>query len=127
DDAGLYLRGDTAAQRANGPSGRSYSMVLVFNPLNPVTRSIKQPGLMMVGSLLLPVITLVVGGLFCFLITRHITSPLLRVLSAAASIAQGHLETRVSPALGRRRDEIADLGRDFDRMTERIESLLAGH
>ena len=44
----------------------------------------------------------------------------------AGSIAEGRLDTRVGPALGHRSDEIADLARDFDRMAERIESLLAG-
>jgi signal transduction histidine kinase len=31
---------------------------------------------------------------------------------------------RVAPAVGRRRDELADLARDFDRMAERIEALM---
>jgi len=46
--------------------------------------------------------------------------------AAAGSIADGHLETRVSPDVTGRRDEVADLGRDFDRMAGRIESLVAG-
>jgi signal transduction histidine kinase len=64
--------------------------------------------------------------LFCFLITRHITMPLFQLGAAAGRIADGHLDTRVSPDVTRRRDEVADLGRDFDRMAERIESLVAG-
>jgi signal transduction histidine kinase len=42
-------------------------------------------------------------------------------------MAQGNLDTRVGPSLGSRRDEIALLGRDFDHMAERIESLVDGH
>jgi two-component system sensor histidine kinase CpxA len=100
-------------------------LVLVLNALNPALAS-KQPGTMKLVVTFLPVITLIVGGLFCYLITRHITSPLVRLQKAAAGIARGNLDTRVSPALGRRRDEIAALGRDFDRMAERVETLLAG-
>jgi len=60
------------------------------------------------------------------MIARHVTSPLFKLRAAAAGIAEGKLDTRVGPALGHRRDEIAELARDFDTMAERIESLLAG-
>ncbi len=85
-----------------------------------------EPRTAKVTVLTLPVVVSVVGGVFCFLITRHITSPVLRLRTAAASIAQGNLTARVTPQLGHRRDEIATLGRDFDRMAERLEALLAG-
>jgi signal transduction histidine kinase len=45
---------------------------------------------------------------------------------AAANIAEGRLDTRVDPSLRHRRDEIADLARNFDRMAERIEVLITG-
>jgi signal transduction histidine kinase len=68
----------------------------------------------------------VAGGIFCYLVSRHLTKPLNNLGEAAASIAEGRLETRVDPALTRRRDEIADLARNFDRMAERIETLITG-
>lgn len=68
----------------------------------------------------------VVGGIFCFLVSRHLTKPLFQLGDAAAKIAEGRLETRVEPSLTRRRDEIADLARNFDRMAERIEALITG-
>ena len=37
----------------------------------------------------------------------------------------GRLETRVAPRMRRRRDEIADLGRDFDRMAQQLQSLVS--
>jgi two-component system sensor histidine kinase CpxA len=111
------------------------SVIRVENRLNPRFHQtetvgpvlVPLPRTVKVTVLVLPVITSVVGGLFCLLITRHITSPMLRLRAAAASIARGNLETRVSPALGERRDEIAALAQDFDRMAERIESLVGGH
>jgi signal transduction histidine kinase len=45
---------------------------------------------------------------------------------AAAAIAEGRIETRVDPSLKERRDEIADLACNFDRMAERIEALITG-
>src|SRR5438045_6389105 len=45
---------------------------------------------------------------------------------SAAKIGEGRLETRVDPSLRNRRDEIADLARNFDSMAERIEALVTG-
>lgn len=71
------------------------------------------------------VLTLV-GGVFCYFISRHVTKPLYKLGEAAASIAEGRLDTRVDPSLKARWDEIADLARNFDRMAERIEALITG-
>ncbi len=111
---GPYLRGTTAAQRIIGASGKTYVLVLTYQrtPFWPVAE----------GALA------ILAGVwfFCYLITRHVTAPLFKLRAAAARIAEGRLDTRVGPALANRADEIADLARDFDRMAERIESLLAG-
>ena len=68
----------------------------------------------------------VTGVVFCYLISRYLTKPLSKLGEAAAKIAEGRLETRVDSSLRRRRDEIADLARNFDRMAERIEALITG-
>jgi signal transduction histidine kinase len=68
----------------------------------------------------------VAGGIFCFLVIRYLTKPLNQLGEAAASIAEGRIETRVDPSLTHRRDEIAGLARNFDRMAERIEALITG-
>jgi two-component system, OmpR family, sensor histidine kinase CpxA len=113
---GPYVRGLEAAQRVTGASGRTYALVLAYRDFQGNRYF----------ALEVPLVLLLAGGLFCFLITRHVTSPLFKLRAAAASIAEGRLDTRVGPELGHRSDEIADLARDFDRMAERIESLLAG-
>ena len=66
------------------------------------------------------------GGIFSYFICRHLTKPLDQLGAAAADIAEGRLDTRVDPTLMNRRDEIADLARNFDRMAERIEALITG-
>lgn len=68
----------------------------------------------------------VAGAVFCYLLSRNLTRPLDKLGRAAASIAEGHLDTRVDPSLKKRRDEIADLARNFDQMAERIEALVTG-
>lgn len=55
----------------------------------------------------------------------YLAKPIRNLRWAFEAAASGHLETRVQPLMGSRRDEIADLGRDFDRMAGRLQSLLA--
>ncbi len=66
------------------------------------------------------------GAIFCYFLTNYLTGPLKKLSLAAASIAEGRLDTRVDPSLIARRDEIAGLARNFDGMAERIEALVTG-
>ncbi len=68
----------------------------------------------------------IAGSIFCYFVSRYLTKPLNKLGEAAAQIAEGRLDTRVDPSLRARRDEIADLARNFDRMAERIEALVTG-
>jgi two-component system sensor histidine kinase CpxA len=70
---------------------------------------------------------LLATGLACFLMVRYLTSPIRKLQTAVRRFAQGDLGVRVTPRIGRRKDEIADLGRDFDAMAARIESLMQAH
>jgi len=65
-----------------------------------------------------------VGGLFCYGLARYLTSPVSKLRAATQELARGNLSARVVPALGKRRDELASLAADFDRMAETIESLI---
>ena len=67
------------------------------------------------------VVALVMGAV-CFALARYLTAPAIQLSRAARRFAEGDLAVRVGPQLGGRRDELADLGRDFDFMAERIES-----
>jgi len=69
---------------------------------------------------------LVAGAIFCYFISSYLTKPLFKLGEAAASIAEGRLDTRVDPSLKTRKDEIAGLARNFDFMAERIEALVTG-
>ena len=45
--------------------------------------------------------------------------------AAFNAAAAGNLDTRLGQAMGRRRDELSDLGRDFDQMAGQISALMA--
>jgi two-component system sensor histidine kinase CpxA len=64
-------------------------------------------------------------GLVCFVLARYITKPVLTMRSALRRFGEGDLEQRVGAVVGKRRDEIGELARDFDHMAERIETLLS--
>lgn len=60
------------------------------------------------------------------LLAWYMARPIRTLREAFDAAAAGELDTRVAPRMGRRRDEIADLGRDFDVMAERLQRLIAG-
>jgi two-component system sensor histidine kinase CpxA len=68
---------------------------------------------------------LLVTGLVCYGLARYLTSPTVALRHATQQLAAGDLSVRVAPKMGRRRDELADLARDFDAMAERIGSLIS--
>jgi two-component system sensor histidine kinase CpxA len=64
------------------------------------------------------------GGLVCYGLARYLAAPVERLRAATRRLAAGDLQARVGPSVGKRRDELADLSRDFDVMAERIETLV---
>ena len=65
-----------------------------------------------------------IGGLFCYWLAKHLTSPVTKLRAATRELANGNLSVRVAPTLGRRRDELASLASDFDEMAEKIQLLI---
>jgi two-component system OmpR family sensor kinase len=63
--------------------------------------------------------------IFSAALAAYMTRPIDRLRRGFHDLAQGGLDTRLGPGMGRRRDEIADLARDFDAMAERLEQLVA--
>ena len=81
-----------------------------------------QPGLQPLLFRLL--VILVIGGIFCFWLARYLTTPLLKLRTTTNELAEGNLGARVADKLTKRRDEIGQLGRDFNGMAERLESMV---
>ncbi|WP_326914830.1 HAMP domain-containing sensor histidine kinase [Sphingopyxis chilensis] len=66
-----------------------------------------------------------VGGLFfAAMLGWYLTRPIIRLRKGFDRLAQGRLSERLAPVIGNRRDEIADLAHDFDRMAQRLEELV---
>lgn len=60
--------------------------------------------------------------LLCYALAAHLTSPLRRLQKAVERFGRGDLEARVESG---RADELGELARTFDRMADRIQTLLA--
>ena len=73
------------------------------------------------------VVALIAAGLTWYGFFRYSTVPLRRLRKVTQQLAGGDLAARVGEGLVNRKDEVADLGRDVDRMAERIESLVGAH
>lgn len=109
-----------AACHAFGPSGHMYVFVAEvprgpwggFRPTGP-------------SQALRWTLALLVSGLICYLLTRYLTRPILRLQTAARQIAAGDLSARAESRMERRLDEIGELVRDFNQMADRIETLVA--
>lgn len=101
----------------NAPDGASYQVLRApfrrsFRPRHP---ELLAPGLL---------VAILVSGLVSWALARYLTGPVRHLQAATRHLSRGDLAVRVAPRIGRRRDEIADLGADFDRMAERLEQLL---
>ena len=68
--------------------------------------------------------TIAISFFFSAFLAWYWAAPLRNLRWALHNVAQGNLKTRVMPMLGKRRDEIADLGVEFDSMAQRIELLV---
>lgn len=62
---------------------------------------------------------------FSALLAWYLAKPIRNLRWAFGAAAGGRLDTRVVPLMGSRRDEIADLGRDFDRMAGQLQAAMA--
>ena len=74
---------------------------------------------------LLPTLAGLVASLLCTAaLAWYIAKPIRQLRQAFNAAADGDLAARVSPNMNGRRDELADLGRDFDRMTTHLQALM---
>jgi two-component system sensor histidine kinase CpxA len=94
-------------------SGHRYTLLALLPPSGPFGPG-GVPGL----SILIWIIS---SGLVCYLLARYLTSPVVRLRAATRRLAAGDLTARAGGLTARRRDEMAQLVRDFDAMAERLE------
>lgn len=120
--AAPYDSADVLAQEvAVTPNGHRYRVLYLASP--------QGRGRHMRSIFALPpqvVVSFGIGGLlFAAVLAWYLTRPVRLMQRAFDRVAQGDFTPRLAPAMGRRRDEIAELGRDFDSMAVRLEELVA--
>lgn len=76
---------------------------------------------------ILPLLTgSVISLIFAAAIAWYFSHPISSLRTAFAALSEGQLEARTGESLGTRKDELADLGQDFDRMAAQLEKLVQG-
>ncbi len=100
--------------------GKSYAMVIQMPPLGPIRHLISNPEVLILRL----AVVLLMAGVLCYGLAGYLTRPLRSLRMATRQLANGDLSVRIGKTIGKRGDEIGDLGRDFDFMAERLEVLL---
>lgn len=95
-------------------------VVVGFQERYPLGRVLIRPG----ARALLLLVAILVSAAVSLILTRFIVLPVRRLQEAGHRVAEGDLSVRVAHTVGDRQDDIAQLARDFDTMTGRIERLL---
>jgi two-component system sensor histidine kinase CpxA len=109
------------AVKVRGKSGREY----VYAVEQVMEHRGPPPGVGLSGILLRWSVAFLVSGLICYLLTRYLTAPILRLREASQQLALGDFSTRAAAGMEHRRDELGTLVRDFNAMAARIEELVS--
>src|ERR1051325_11057639 len=119
------------AERVLDANGKPYVVVVDFPAPSVLSRSLLDllsadfsDGRPTRASLVRLAAVVGVAGIFCFVLARHIAAPIDRLRSATKRLASEQLQTRIDRDVLSRGDELADLGRDFNGMADRIEHLV---
>ncbi len=59
-------------------------------------------------------------------LSRHVVKPVISLKNASQRMAAGQLSTRVKPDIGKRKDELGELGDSFDNMATQLEKTILG-
>ena len=79
----------------------------------------------------LPPLPVLLGGLLGSLLCAaglawYVAKPIRQLRGAFVAAAEGNLDVRIGESMGKRRDELSDLGHDFDRMSSHLCALMDG-
>lgn len=76
---------------------------------------------------LFPVVATTVASLiFAALLAWYFSKPIRNLRSAFEAVAAGNFDVNLNSVMGKRRDDLSDLGRDFDRMADQLRALMEG-
>ncbi|MBW3636154.1 MAG: HAMP domain-containing protein [Armatimonadetes bacterium] len=107
------------ARLAVAPSGRRYILLgelpaAQYGPwiLDPRVQALRLLAVLMTA------------GAVCWGLGRYLTAPIESLRAATRRLSEGDLSARATSHVNGRRDELAELARDFDRMAAHIQSLI---
>jgi two-component system sensor histidine kinase CpxA len=112
-------------------NGRRYTVVMDYPAPSILNRSLLEflfaspDGSLVDNAAITRVLAvLAVGAIFCVWLAWQIVEPIDRLRFTTRAIAHERLQARVDQRVLARRDALGELGHDFDRMAERIETLV---
>lgn len=105
------------------PDGQAYTLVARGKPL-PGGRA--RPPHHEPPPPVLPITMGLLASLaFSAALAWYVAKPIRNLRGAFRAVTEGRLDTRVQSSMGGRSDELADLGRDFDRMAQQLQTHIA--
>jgi two-component system, OmpR family, sensor histidine kinase CpxA len=110
-----FPKGTIIALRADPNSSASYLFIAAI-PLPAHNFVMWSAGLFLRLAL--------ISGLSSLVVTAYFVRPITRLNDVAEQFGAGDLKARAHPSLTKRKDELGDLGRTFNQMAVRIESLV---
>ncbi len=102
-----------AANTREATARRAFPLAFFFLRGEPLTRTLRLLTMLLTTSL------------FCLWLARHVTRPVRQLRATVHQISSGQLDARSDQQVVRRNDELGDLGRDFDTMAARLETLIS--
>lgn len=108
------------ARALRSPRGERFILLMPFRPPPPGAWFFRPE-----NRLLVLVIALLASGSVCFVLARHLTRPIRALRLTGVAIADGNLSARVGEGVPERRDEFGALARDFNRMADRVQTLMS--
>src|SRR5580700_9558661 len=109
------FRPSRSAPQIVGTDGSAYTVLLM--PRRPsIFGALSLPEI----SLTILCIALIVSALTSWWLAQHLSAPIRRIQEGARALASEDVQVRVSAGLEGRKDELADLARDFDAMADQL-------
>ncbi len=117
--------GPRDTSRLPGPPGRLGPPVPGSTDLPP-PRNLPGPPRRGPPPLVPTISTLLISVVAALGLAWYVAKPIRGLRAAFDTAASGNLEVRLGPVMGGRDDELADLGRDFDHMADRLQKSMDG-
>ena len=111
--AGRFLHQTTATV-----NGQRYTLVMAVPQTPPSFFSLRNIPLLWI------LVAVVSSGLVCYPLALYMTRPVIKLRAAAQKLAAGDLSARAGASESSRKDEIAELVREFDSMAGRLEAMV---